>query len=420
MRSPDQAQERDRHADRGREQRSEHNNRGFAVPYQQQRMNREPHVAPNAPPAVGSVHQGIIKTIRPFGCFVDIGYPRDVLVHHSALSEEIKLDRSDDDESKVKAMEFFFPRGTKVYVKILEEQQGGKISGSIRGLDQDTGQDLQLEPENTRDRNQQLQDDPPAEGSVLRATVKRIEAYGIFVQLEGFRRQGLVHSSQVSNYLSVSRDDPDEVKKAELAGVVSIGEQIYVKVVEVDDDGSGRGVKIGCSLKVVDQTTGEDLDPTGLRYKPRRDAGGGRGTAQALGATAGEVGRGGKIDWGYLEGEKKLYVGDHEGKYKLLDEENPVPLRREPYPPPLPREEEVLPPPPPGPQTVEEALAIIEAFNRKKQEDRKDKKKKKKDKRDKKKKSKSKKEKRHKSERKRDESSSSSGSDDPDDQLLEK
>lgn len=30
-----------------------------------------------------------------------------------------------------------------------------------------------------------------------RATVKRIEAYGVFVALAGFRRHGLVHTSQV-------------------------------------------------------------------------------------------------------------------------------------------------------------------------------------------------------------------------------
>jgi hypothetical protein len=35
---------------------------------------------------------------------------------------------------------------------------------------------------------------------------------------------------QVSNYLSFSREDSDEQKKAELAGVVTAGEQIWVKV----------------------------------------------------------------------------------------------------------------------------------------------------------------------------------------------
>ncbi len=42
-------------------------------------------------------------------------------------------------------------------------------------------------------------DEPPEVGSVLRGTVKRIEAYGVFVALEGHRRHGLVHTSQVGH-----------------------------------------------------------------------------------------------------------------------------------------------------------------------------------------------------------------------------
>ena len=51
-----------------------------------------------------------------------------------------------------------------------------------------------------------------------------------FVQLQGYRKYGLVHSSQVSNYISFSKDDTDEEKKAELAGCVSVGDTVYVKV----------------------------------------------------------------------------------------------------------------------------------------------------------------------------------------------
>jgi hypothetical protein len=42
------------------------------------------------------------------------------------------------------------------------------------------------------------------------------------------------------------------------SGVVSIGEAVYVKVVEVlEDDGSGRGPKIQCSIKVGQSQTGD-------------------------------------------------------------------------------------------------------------------------------------------------------------------
>ena len=42
-----------------------------------------------------------------------------------------------------------------------------------------------------------LSDEAPEVGSIHKAVVKRIEPYGVFVQMEGYRRHGLVHSSQV-------------------------------------------------------------------------------------------------------------------------------------------------------------------------------------------------------------------------------
>lgn len=42
-----------------------------------------------------------------------------------------------------------------------------------------------------------LSDEPPEVGSIHRGEVKRIEAYGVFVALQGFRKYGLVHASQV-------------------------------------------------------------------------------------------------------------------------------------------------------------------------------------------------------------------------------
>ena len=42
-----------------------------------------------------------------------------------------------------------------------------------------------------------VSDEPPAVGSIHQATVKRIQPYGLFVELVGFSRHGLVHFSQV-------------------------------------------------------------------------------------------------------------------------------------------------------------------------------------------------------------------------------
>lgn len=38
------------------------------------------------PPPIGSIHRGVVHTVKPFGVFVAIeGYRRHVLVHHSQV-----------------------------------------------------------------------------------------------------------------------------------------------------------------------------------------------------------------------------------------------------------------------------------------------------------------------------------------------
>ena len=47
---------------------------------------------------------------------------------------------------------------------------------------------------------------------------------------------------------------------------------MFVKVVDVKQD--ERGPKIGCSIKLVSQRDGTDLDPHNLKYRPRPEGGG--------------------------------------------------------------------------------------------------------------------------------------------------
>lgn len=42
------------------------------------------------------------------------------------------------------------------------------------------------------------------------------------------------------------------------------GDPVWVKVVEVEEGGE-RGPKVGCSMKLVSQSDGEDLDPGGSK-----------------------------------------------------------------------------------------------------------------------------------------------------------
>ncbi|KAK2193691.1 hypothetical protein NP493_8g05025 [Ridgeia piscesae] len=75
--------------------------------------------------------------------------------------------------------------------------------------------------------------------------VGRLEAYGIFVKIPGFKKNGLVHKSQMSN---TRLEHPEDM--------VANGDRVYCKVISVDDEG-----RIGMSMKVVNQTSGTDLDP---------------------------------------------------------------------------------------------------------------------------------------------------------------
>lgn len=40
----------------------------------------------------------------------------------------------------------------------------------------------------------------------------KVEPYGVFVRLDGFRRKGLVPSSQLSDHLHLTREDSDAEK----------------------------------------------------------------------------------------------------------------------------------------------------------------------------------------------------------------
>ena len=60
-------------------------------------------------------------------------------------------------------------------------------------------------------------------GSIVKGEVTGIEPYGIFVKVDGYN--GLIHISEIANnYIS------------NITNYVSIGEKIYAKVIEVDDE----------------------------------------------------------------------------------------------------------------------------------------------------------------------------------------
>ncbi|VDO04867.1 unnamed protein product [Rodentolepis nana] len=74
-----------------------------------------------------------------------------------------------------------------------------------------------------------------------------IKEYGAFVSLENTDRQGLLHCSAISNHTVENVSD-----------VLEVGETVFVKIISEKDG------KLGLSMKVVNQTTGEDRDPNNL------------------------------------------------------------------------------------------------------------------------------------------------------------
>jgi polyribonucleotide nucleotidyltransferase len=91
----------------------------------------------------------------------------------------------------------------------------------------------------------------PEVGQIYEGTVVKVMEFGAFVNFFG-SRDGLVHISQLA---------PQKV--AQTRDVVKEGDKVKVKLMGFDDRGKTR-----LSMKVVDQTTGEDLEG---KQKAERD-----------------------------------------------------------------------------------------------------------------------------------------------------
>ncbi|MBU0556913.1 MAG: polyribonucleotide nucleotidyltransferase [Alphaproteobacteria bacterium] len=109
-------------------------------------------------------------------------------------------------------------------------------------------------------------------GKIYNGKVVNLVDFGAFVNFMG-GKDGLVHVSEIRN---------ERVEK--VADVLSEGQEVKVKVLEIDPRG-----KVRLSMRVVDQETGEELEDTRPAREPRsdrgdrgdrgprRDGGGGRG-----------------------------------------------------------------------------------------------------------------------------------------------
>ncbi len=114
-------------------------------------------------------------------------------------------------------------------------------------------------------------------GKIYDGKVVNIVDFGAFVNFMG-GKDGLVHVSEMKN---------ERVEKP--TDVVSEGQEVKVKVLEIDQRG-----KVRLSMRVVDQETGEELEDT-RPPREKREGGGGRGgdrPRRGGGGTGGGGGRG--------------------------------------------------------------------------------------------------------------------------------
>ena len=119
-------------------------------------------------------------------------------------------------------------------------------------------------------------------GKVYKGKVVNIVDFGAFVNFMG-GKDGLVHVSEMKN---------ERVEKP--TDVVSEGQEVYVKVLEIDQRG-----KVRLSMRVVDQETGEALEdnrPPREPREPRNDRGDRRGPRGDRGGRGGDRDRGPRRD----------------------------------------------------------------------------------------------------------------------------
>jgi small subunit ribosomal protein S1 len=161
----------------------------------------------------GQSREGIVRNIRDFGAFVDLGGV-DGLIHVSQLSWD-----------RVNHPSEVLEEGQRVKVRVEKiDRQTGKIGLSLRSLQEHPWEKVP----------QQF-----FVGAVSKGTVTRIAKFGAFVKLAP-GVEGLIHISELSHG-----------RVAQVGSVVREGQEVEVKVLSVDVENQ----RIGLSLKALATAT---------------------------------------------------------------------------------------------------------------------------------------------------------------------
>ncbi len=159
--------------------------------------------------ATGQIREGIVRSLKDFGAFVDLGGV-DGLVHISQLSWD-----------RVKHPSEVLEVGQKIKVRIEKfDKETGKVSLSYREVGANPWQNVASKY--------------PV-GSRATGTVSRLMDFGAFVKLEP-GVEGLIHISELGHGRVFRASD-----------VVSEGQEVEVKVLSVDEENQ----RISLSLKAL-------------------------------------------------------------------------------------------------------------------------------------------------------------------------
>ena len=146
----------------------------------------------------GDELEGVVRSVQPYGAFIDVGAERDGLIHISELRDGF-----------VEKVEDVIKEGDKVTVRVKEVQvEQGRLSLTMRNPDSE--KQGPREPKKKRLRLKELNEDDEFTGSV-----SSIVDFGAFVDI-GAVTDGLVHISEISedrvNNVSDHLQEGQEVK----------------------------------------------------------------------------------------------------------------------------------------------------------------------------------------------------------------
>ena len=170
----------------------------------------------------GITIKGRVRNLTNYGAFIEIDEGIDGLLHISDMSWSKKVAHPSE----------IIKKGDKIEVKILSvDKEKKRVSLGIKQLTEDPWKKEIPEKYSV--------------GDTVKGKVTKMTDFGAFIDM-GSGLEGLLHISEVSN---------EKIKNLE--SVLSIGQELDVKIVKIEPEAR----KIGLSLKGVEKVSGQENQP---------------------------------------------------------------------------------------------------------------------------------------------------------------